>query len=213
GVEARTFHSWMKSYVDMKYNKKHSVLGGIDSTLSMYFSTQRRKRISLAYQILEETEGFIHDDVKRILRTIFANPCIKEEELMMYYKDEQIHYAYDVIDWVKEEMNAFIDFDHIVYEFMQDFHKGKTKNFMNKYKHVYVDEVQDIDMFQYDVLMRFEETIEHISYIGDIDQMIYGFRTGHRNFMYEMVQEREKYTIHRLQENFRSNRAIVELAN
>ena len=83
-----------------------------------------------------------------------------------------------------------------------------------KYKHICVDEAQDLNKAQYEFIkVLCGEKIQSILMVGDHNQMIYGFNgSSHQYFLQDFKQDFNpvQYT---LKENFRSSKSVIHLAN
>lgn len=83
-----------------------------------------------------------------------------------------------------------------------------------KYKHVCVDEAQDLNKIQYEFIKTLcGESITSILMVGDPNQMIYGFNGSSSEYLCSHFVTDFKPTLHMLKENYRSSKAIVHTAN
>lgn len=87
------------------------------------------------------------------------------------------------------------------------FKKARELNYKTKYTHLYVDEVQDIDLWEYNIVSNFKG---RVFAIGDPRQNIYQFR----NSITSIFEKLEKigYNIYILTKNFRSYQEILDYA-
>ena len=87
------------------------------------------------------------------------------------------------------------------------FKKAKELKYKPKYTHLYVDEVQDIDYWEYEIVSNFKG---RVFAIGDPKQNIYQFR----NSITSIFEKLEKigYNIYILTKNFRSYQEILDCA-
>ena len=83
-----------------------------------------------------------------------------------------------------------------------------------KYKHICVDEAQDLNKAQYEFIkILCGERIKSVLMVGDHNQMIYGFNgSSHKYFSQNFRNDFEpvKYI---LKKNYRSSKAVIHLAN
>ncbi|MCE5212649.1 MAG: ATP-dependent helicase [Deltaproteobacteria bacterium] len=78
-------------------------------------------------------------------------------------------------------------------------------------KHIFVDEIQDIDTLQWMIIREMEEVFSASLYVvGDLDQSIYAWRGAVPEYLLEHQNE---FDIYRLQTNYRSRASIVNAAN
>ncbi|MDR3556298.1 MAG: RecQ family ATP-dependent DNA helicase [Syntrophobacteraceae bacterium] len=90
---------------------------------------------------------------------------------------------------------------------------------LGRFRHILVDEYQDIDQKQYDLVSalagrteRDPDTRLTICAVGDDDQNIYAFRGSNVRFILKFQEDYEA-RIHYLTENYRSTRNIIDAAN
>jgi len=83
-----------------------------------------------------------------------------------------------------------------------------------KYKHLCVDEAQDLNRAQYEFVKAFCGTeIRSVLMVGDPNQMIYGFNGSSHEYLCERFVEDFEPQSFTLSENYRSSKAVVRLAN
>jgi DNA helicase-2/ATP-dependent DNA helicase PcrA len=89
-----------------------------------------------------------------------------------------------------------------------------AKIYRAKYKHLCVDEAQDLNRAQYEFIRAFCGTyLRSILMVGDPNQMIYGFNGSSHQYLCKRFDDDFKPITFTLSENFRSSKAIVRLAN
>jgi len=81
-----------------------------------------------------------------------------------------------------------------------------------RYRHVSIDEYQDIDERQYRLVRALVPPGGEICAIGDPDQAIYGFRGAEVGFFFRFQEDFPSAQVVRLRRNYRSTRAIVDAA-
>ncbi|WP_256413858.1 UvrD-helicase domain-containing protein [Acinetobacter sp. 5862] len=83
-----------------------------------------------------------------------------------------------------------------------------------KYKHICVDEAQDLNKIQYEFIKAFcGDTLKSVFMVGDPNQMIYGFNgSSNRYLCDEFVRDflPKKYD---LKDNYRSTREVIQVVN
>lgn len=83
-----------------------------------------------------------------------------------------------------------------------------------KYKHVCVDEAQDLNKAQYEFVRALAAgKIKSVMLVGDPDQMIFGFNGSSKKFLCENFIADFSPVQYRLVENYRSSMAVVAWAN
>ncbi len=83
-----------------------------------------------------------------------------------------------------------------------------------KYKHLCVDEAQDLNRAQYELIKAFcGDSIKSILMVGDPHQMIYGFNGSSSEFLCKEFLEDFSPLTFDLKENYRSSKAVISAAN
>lgn len=83
-----------------------------------------------------------------------------------------------------------------------------------KYKHLCVDEAQDLNKAQYEFVKSLcGDQIKSVLMVGDPNQMIYGFNGSSEEFLCTHFLKDFSASKHVLKENYRSSKAVIRLAN
>lgn len=83
-----------------------------------------------------------------------------------------------------------------------------------KYKHICVDEAQDLNKAQYEFIKALcGEQIKSVMMVGDPNQMIYGFNGSSDAYLCQQFIKDFNPLQFELKENYRSSRAVIYLAN
>lgn len=111
-------------------------------------------------------------------------------------------------DWKKERFdNGVIDFDdmqELIYEECYVRNNSKFISFiMNRYKHIYIDEFQDISQIQYAILKVYMQQAKQVFAIGDDDQTIYTWRGSDNKIILHDFKEDFSPVINQLSINYR----------
>lgn len=106
--------------------------------------------------------------------------------------------------------NFYIDFDDLETEGINEISRNKKmlKSIKNKYKHILVDEFQDVD----DLEIKFLKLIGRdasLFFVGDEDQCIFSFRGSNPVYTYNFKNEFTGGKIYYLNNNYRCKRNIV----
>lgn len=89
-------------------------------------------------------------------------------------------------------------------------------HYQQKFRYIFVDEFQDTNALQYawlKLLAQSPVAPTDIFAVGDDDQSIYSFRGANTNNMHLFIQECHVANVIRLEQNYRSNKNILEAAN
>lgn len=174
----------------------------IDDYLNVSDSRELKNRERKLHNIME-----IFSKIKRDLLT--------EVDIENLYPGKKIWKIY------QDYQNALlrsggVDYDDIlVYAYrILVTHESIAKIYRAQYKHICVDEAQDLNKIQYEFIKAFcGEVIQSIFMVGDPNQMIYGFNGSSNEYLCKSFIEDfnpEKFI---LKENYRSSKAIIRLSN
>ncbi|WP_345975302.1 UvrD-helicase domain-containing protein [Sulfurimonas sp. HSL3-7] len=172
------------------------------------------------------------DDKKRILKKINAElplPLIASE--ISRYKNSLITpeqaYAqaelknYKQIAKIYEEYEAYllennlVDFDDLLaltYRLLDE-NEELAQRTSEQYQYIMIDEYQDTNELQFRLLQKLCMTHDNLCVVGDDDQSIYGWRGAHVRNILEFHEDFENTTVVKLEHNYRSRAAILEVAN
>jgi len=93
-------------------------------------------------------------------------------------------------------------------------HEWIAKVYWAKYKHICVDEGQDLNKIQYEFIKSLSgETIRSVLIVGDPDQMIYGFNGSSADYLCTEFVRDFGSRAYILKENFRSTKSVIQAAN
>lgn len=113
--------------------------------------------------------------------------------------------------------NYFLDFDQIINKLLVKLKTSpaELENVRNKFKHLVVDEYQDVDDRQEELIALISNYGKDVAVttVGDDDQAIYGWRGAKVDNILKFETRYSPVTKIELTSNFRSTHAIVEIAN
>ena len=113
-----------------------------------------------------------------------------------------------------ERRNAY-DFDDLLLEAVRllEGDEGVLERYAHRFVHVLVDEYQDTNHAQYRIVKALATTHRNLCVVGDDDQAVYGWRGADiRNILDFEADFRGAHVV-RLERNYRSTGAILEVAN
>ena len=108
-----------------------------------------------------------------------------------------------------------MDFDDLLYQtniLFRD-HLDILNKYQHKFKHVMVDEFQDTNVSQYLITKKLAAVHRNICVVGDDAQSIYAFRGADIQNILNFERDYSDLTTIKLEENYRSTKAIVAVAN
>jgi DNA helicase-2/ATP-dependent DNA helicase PcrA len=107
-----------------------------------------------------------------------------------------------------------IDFDDILlyaYRILSE-RESIAKIYQRIYKHICIDEAQDLNRSQYEILKAIAGSTSSILMVGDPNQAIYGFNGSSPQFMTVKFPQEYNAAKYELLENYRSSKAVIEAA-
>mgnify|MGYP000277592320 FL=1 len=125
-----------------------------------------------------------------------------------------------VIDVIEEyqatlQDNNAIDFDDILCLVVKLFktHPDILEQYQERFQYIMVDEYQDTNKIQYELIHLLAAKYENICVVGDDDQSIYEWRGADVQNILSFEKDHENAKIIKLEENYRSTKKILHLAN
>lgn len=125
-----------------------------------------------------------------------------------------------VIDVIEEyqatlQDNNAIDFDDILCLVVKLFktHPDILEQYQERFQYIMVDEYQDTNKIQYELIHLLAAKYENICVVGDDDQSIYEWRGADVQNILSFEKDHENTKIIKLEENYRSTKKILHLAN
>lgn len=177
------------------------------------------EKYQLLYRTIERMELDM-DDEKEFIQDIAGeignvkNNQIPLKEYQSLSCNEDIFCQ--IYDAYERERNARrkIDFDDMLVLTYQLFQKRPDilKLWQKKYKHILIDEFQDINRVQYDVIRMLATPENNLFIVGDDDQSIYRFRGARPEIMLDFPKDYPDTKQILLDVNYRSTKAIVNCA-
>ncbi|OWY19908.1 ATP-dependent DNA helicase, partial [Sphingobacteriales bacterium UPWRP_1] len=97
---------------------------------------------------------------------------------------------------------------HLLYQ-----HPDIAQKYQNRFKYLLVDEFQDTNFAQYAIIKKLAEPHRCICVVGDDAQSIYAFRGATIENILNFQRDYPEAAVFKLEQNYRSSRKIVEVAN
>ena len=180
------------------------------------------------YQIIDDddSEKIVRDiikdlgyDVKDYKPRVFLK-YISDEKNGVDYKINQRDYE-DLFVKVKERYQKslveqnLLDFDDLIVltlRILNEFSDVREK-YQEKFKYILVDEFQDTNLVQYELIKILGGKYQNIFVVGDEDQSIYSFRGARVENVAKFRCDLPSTKLILLEENYRSTKSILNIAN
>ncbi len=121
---------------------------------------------------------------------------------------------YETYQKMLHENNA-LDFDDLLIKPIElfDRHKKIHDKYADKFQYIMIDEYQDTNHAQYQLIKRLVKKHKNIYVVGDEDQSIYGWRGADINNILSFQRDFPGAKVIKLEENYRSDKNILDAAN
>lgn len=111
--------------------------------------------------------------------------------------------------------NGAMDFDDLLlkfYELLKTFPDSLSK-FQHKFKYILIDEYQDTNPAQYEIIKLLGAMHENVCVVGDDAQSIYSFRGATIQNILQFQKDYDDVKVVKLEQNYRSTKNILHVAN
>jgi DNA helicase II / ATP-dependent DNA helicase PcrA len=115
----------------------------------------------------------------------------------------------------KLKLNRALDFDDLIGMTVRMLREREDvrEHYQNRFKHVLVDEYQDVNHAQYTLTQLFSGKHKNICVVGDDFQGIYAWRGANIQIILDFEKDYPEATVFKLEQNYRSTKNIIEAAN
>jgi DNA helicase II / ATP-dependent DNA helicase PcrA len=111
--------------------------------------------------------------------------------------------------------NGAMDFDDLLlkfYELLKNVPEALAK-YQHKFKYILIDEYQDTNPAQYEVIKLLGAMHENVCVVGDDAQSIYSFRGATIENILQFQKDYDDVKLVKLEQNYRSTKNIIHIAN
>ncbi|HAU1368094.1 TPA: ATP-dependent helicase [Legionella pneumophila] len=176
----------------------------IDTFLNISDEREKKQREKIINQYMEHFSA-----VKRELLT--------EDEIRQKYESNEKHF-FKIYQAYQDALleSGGIDFDDILVYANRILLEQPwcAEIYSAKYKHLCVDEAQDLNKAQYEFIKSLcGDQIKSVLMVGDPNQMIYGFNGSSEDFLCNHFPKDFSASKRELKENYRSSKEVIHLAN
>lgn len=168
--------------------------------ISEIMSNDKMKRLLLnSYTHFYDIRRNFKEEINDIYKYMVDRNYVPTVQTASRYDKVVSHYTKR-----KKELELYDFTDAPEYYFKQ----AQKKKYQTEYTHLFVDEVQDIDLWEYEIIRSFKG---RVFAIGDPKQNIYQFRNSISHIFDKL--EKMGYNLYILSENFRSFQEILDYAD
>ncbi|KPV45741.1 ATP-dependent DNA helicase PcrA [Alicyclobacillus ferrooxydans] len=111
--------------------------------------------------------------------------------------------------------NQSLDFDDLIFKTVQLLSNNPDvlRFYQTRFQYIHVDEYQDTNHAQYKIVSLLSGKRQNICVVGDSDQSIYAWRGADIRNILDFEKEYPNARVIRLEQNYRSTKTILEIAN
>ena len=213
-IWARTFHSACLQI--LRFEVEHTSL---NANFVIYDTSDQ---LSIIKRILKERNldadylkpSSVLNNISHLKNTYFD----LSEAINLYEKNgARPETILDVIqDYQKTlQNNNAIDFDDILCMTVKLFkeHPDVLDYYQDRFQYIMVDEYQDTNRIQYEFIHLLGEKYQNVCVVGDDDQSIYEWRGADVQNILSFEKDYPETKVIKLEENYRSTKTILNLAN
>ncbi len=207
GTTISTFHS-----LCLRILRKEAMVLGYNSNFSVCDSADA---LSLIKRIISESgrknqKEYAPKKVQALISAV-KNQSASDRRLEQLPAIDQILDRYDAT--LRE--NDLMDFDDLLLNTVAVFEQNPSvlAHYQSLFPYLLVDEFQDTNATQYRMIRLLATIGAHICVVGDEDQSIYGWRGADFENILNFPRDFQGCRIIKLEENYRSTKHILDIAN
>lgn len=211
-VHFSTIHAFCYSIVRDYAKKYGKSLSLIDSNLKKKYEILREiyKTVNNSYPTEERVETAISEVgyCKNMMLSPKSFAKSKRCETDNFVKFFETYEKY-------KKDKGLIDFDDMInlsYEVLKN-DSAILKKYRDRFKFIQLDEGQDTSRSQFQVLKLLAKPNNNLFVVADDDQSIYAFRGANTEELFKLQKEYDDIATFYMEENFRSTKNIVNIAN
>ena len=211
-----TFHAMCS-----KILRRHADLLGYTKSFSIYGDSEKEsviKKLMKARNIDPEEKNSLNHKTFAWHISNAKNNIMSPEEYSKYIGDPKKRALITGIFQEYEETlfkaNA-LDFDDLLvktYALLKKF-PDTLEYYQNRFEYIFVDEFQDTNTSQYELVKLLANKYKNIFAVGDEDQCIYSWRGAQVGNVKQFTIDFAPCQVFKLEQNYRSTKKIIELAN
>jgi DNA helicase-2/ATP-dependent DNA helicase PcrA len=217
-VAGGTFHSFANTVL-----RKYSTLIGFESNFTILDQGDAEDVINLIRTRLKldtrerrfPRKEVLYDLYSRCINTVTPLTNLLKEDYPHYLELEtdisNVHLRY--IEYKKA--HNVMDYDDLLVNLVRLMkeHEPVRAELSNRYQYIMVDEYQDTNRIQAEIVKLLAYKHHNIMVVGDDSQAIYSFRGSTIRNILEFPEEFPGCKVVKLEENYRSTQAILNVAN
>ena len=217
-ISGGTFHSFANNVLRkhaplINYDRNYTILdqGEAEDVINLI---RTRMKLDTKERRFPRKET-LHDLYSRSINTLTPVEKLLSTDYPHYLElEEDIGKVHSTYTTYKKEHNL-MDYDDLLLNMVKllNEHQAVRGDLSDRYKYIMVDEYQDTNKLQSEIVRLLAFKHQNILVVGDDSQSIYSFRGATIRNILEFPDEFQNCKIIKLQENYRSTQAILNVAN
>ena len=207
-----TFHS-----ICLRILRKHIESLGYEKNFSIYDVSEQKQIIKQIIKRNNIESKVITDKYVQSRISSAKNKMIMPEEFEMQNKDYYGKYVAEIYHEYQQRLkeNNALDFDDIINYTIKLLKNNPDicEEYAKKFRYILVDEYQDTNMSQFELIRLLSYIHNNVTVVGDNDQGIYSFRGAEISNILEFEKDYNGAKIVKLEQNYRSTKNILQVAN
>ncbi len=190
----------------------------LDSHYTIYSADDSQKVLKT---VLKQDENEREEGILKQVGYHLSNMKNKDMSLEEYKKEimhlQNVDTIIQAIDAYQTTLlsNNAVDFDDLLVLTRKLLSENDEvrEHYQKRFKYILVDEFQDTNVVQYNIIKLLAGYHKNIFVVGDEDQCIYGWRGANVENIKNFINDYENCQVFKLEQNYRSTKAILKLAN
>lgn len=212
GMWVCTIHSMC-----VKILRMYAERAGLNENFSIYSEQERSAVIKQAFKECDLDDEKLLKSVKWHISNAKMLGLSPDEYLKEIKGERNLEEAMKVFRkyCARLKANNALDFDDLLIEAhrLLSTDREAREYLAGKFRYVHVDEFQDTNSLQFNIIKILASEHGNLFVVGDDDQSIYGWRGAKIENILHFERSYPRAKIYKLQQNYRSTKAILSLAN
>ncbi len=197
--------------------RKYAKLVGLDPAFSIYDQNDRRRAVKdLMEGVGWDIAGWTPERIESLISRA-KNDLVRPETWRKRAADHKDALLASIYEAYEERLRAAsaVDFDDLLVHMVSILknHKDVRADLDLRFRYILVDEYQDTNLAQYAIIRALSVDHPNLCVTGDPDQSIYGWRGADLANILEFERDYPGCRVVTLQENYRSTKNILAVAD
>ena len=190
---------------------------GFTTNFTIYADMEKNRLLKEVYKQLNIEDDEVKKSIDYHISNIKNNNADVDDytaNIQGFVDGEKVKNVYNLYQKMLRQNNA-LDFDDLLvftYKLLRE-NQEVREYYQDKFRYIHVDEFQDTNTIQYEIVRILAGKWGNILVVGDEDQCIYGWRGANIGNIINFKQDFKDAKIFKLEQNYRSTKNILRVAN